>query len=276
MEKRSQSNPDLASVTRRDYEKCPRMQKINRSLRQRGETNFQLTDTVTFDCQKYLKNAKLEVLDDRNDYETPPPYTSLPTKITKFKSETDLKTIDTADVSVENLKNQHKRKKKRSYHVIKQEEYSSLVERLFGTILSISCVFPKKISQHHQQKIPYSELEIHEYLGGGAQGSVYRAIYRNENVALKKVNSKEDAEIQHLKKLDHRNLVKFKGVSIDHDKKLYGIVMEYCPNKSLYEFLGKQILLMPSKIIDMAKQITDGMNYLHEKKIIHRDLKSPK
>lgn len=56
----------------------------------------------------------------------------------------------------------------------------------------------------------------------------------------------------------------------------YCIVMEYCPYGQLYDVLrdGKQ--LPPSLLCDWAKQMTNGMMYLHAHKIIHRDLKSPK
>jgi len=56
----------------------------------------------------------------------------------------------------------------------------------------------------------------------------------------------------------------------------YCIIMEYCPYGQLYDVLhdGKQL---PAPLLcDWAKQITNGMTYLHSHKIIHRDLKSPK
>ncbi|RNA33150.1 mitogen-activated kinase kinase kinase 12-like [Brachionus plicatilis] len=279
MEKRSYSDPDLTSEnqTRKNL-KSARLKKINQSLRLKGEINFQLNDTFTFDPQKYIGNAKLELIDNEADDEIPPPYTSLSDgiQIKKFKSETDLKSIEISVISFEKLKIQHKTRKKRPNLQAKQG-YGSIVERLIGGIFSISCLFPKKInfSTHHQQNIAHEDLELKDFLGRGAQGSVYRAVFKNEEVAVKIVESKEDADVQHLMKLDHKNLVKFKGTAINGEKKFFGIVMEFCPKKSLYEFLNHQILLEPSKIIEMAKQITEGMSYLHEKKIIHRDLKSP-
>lgn len=56
----------------------------------------------------------------------------------------------------------------------------------------------------------------------------------------------------------------------------YCIVMEYCSQGQLYEVLRNGRQITANQLIDWARQIADGMNYLHQFKIIHRDLKSPK
>ncbi len=124
--------------------------------------------------------------------------------------------------------------------------------------------------------IPFEALTDLVWLGSGAQGCVFKGLLNGTEVAVKKVKSKEEANIRNLRKLNHPNLVKFKGVSFNDDK-FFCIIMEFCPYGQLFSYLNREkTLLKPTKMMDWAKQIASGMNYLHNNKIIHRDLKSPK
>lgn len=52
--------------------------------------------------------------------------------------------------------------------------------------------------------------------------------------------------------------------------------MEFCPYGPLYNLLKDGEEVPPQRLVNWAKQIAAGMQYLHSNKIIHRDLKSPK
>ena len=78
--------------------------------------------------------------------------------------------------------------------------------------------------------------------------------------------------------LDHRHLVKVFEVWFPSPA-LY-IVMEYAEGKSLDKMLRPKDVPSPlppftNEIVkDWALQIADGMRYLHEQKLVHRNLKA--
>ncbi|KAI1293559.1 Mitogen-activated protein kinase kinase kinase 12 [Halotydeus destructor] len=123
-------------------------------------------------------------------------------------------------------------------------------------------------------EIPFDSIRDLQWLGSGAQGAVFLGKYDTEYVAVKKVKDKSETDIKHLRKLNHPNIVSFKGICTQHP--CFCIVMEFCPFGQLYEILksgNRQIT--PAIAVDWSKQIASGMHYLHSNKIIHRDLKSP-
>ncbi|XP_067934846.1 mitogen-activated protein kinase kinase kinase 20-like isoform X2 [Watersipora subatra] len=97
----------------------------------------------------------------------------------------------------------------------------------------------------------------------------------NKEVAVKKLLA-VDKEAEVLSKVSHRNIVQFYGiVSTSHN---HCIVMEYARRGSLYDFIRStdEPNSFP-QILQWAKEIALGMNYLHCEapvKVIHRDLKS--
>ncbi|CAF3342997.1 unnamed protein product [Rotaria sp. Silwood1] len=114
-------------------------------------------------------------------------------------------------------------------------------------------------------------------IGTGIEGTVYLGKLGGQDVACKRVKSEEETNIKHLKKLNHVNVIKFRGVSVASP--LFYIVMDYCAYGSLYDVLKrrreKNSCTKPTQVLDWSKQISNGVNYLHSNKIVHRDLKSP-
>ncbi|XP_050028223.1 raf homolog serine/threonine-protein kinase Raf isoform X1 [Dermacentor andersoni] len=117
-------------------------------------------------------------------------------------------------------------------------------------------------------------------IGSGSFGTVYRGHWHG-HVALKKLNVTNPTpaqlqafknEVSVLRKTRHVSIILFMGCV---SKPQLTIVTQWCEGSSLY----KHLHVLESKfemlqVIDIARQTAQGMDYLHAKNIIHRDLKS--
>ncbi|XP_025094561.1 LOW QUALITY PROTEIN: mitogen-activated protein kinase kinase kinase 20-like [Pomacea canaliculata] len=126
-------------------------------------------------------------------------------------------------------------------------------------------------------EIELEDLIFYERCGGGTFGSVYRALWRSQNmiVAVKNILVLEK-EAQVLSVLSHKNIIRFFGAVIQDPS--FCLVTEYASNGSLYAFLRNPNNELDFKrIVKWAEDIARGIHYLHSEapvKVIHRDLKS--
>jgi len=131
------------------------------------------------------------------------------------------------------------------------------------------------------------DLKLIELLGKGSYGEVYLSKKLNSNklYATKKINKTiADTEMRRyfkyeiniLKMLNHPNIVKLEEVKTD--KNYYYIVMEYINGGELSDYLKKYKLkyqrAFPEEIVQyLMRQIIKALIYIHDRNIIHRDLK---
>uniref|UniRef100_UPI00398F347C RAF proto-oncogene serine/threonine-protein kinase-like isoform X1 n=1 Tax=Pristiophorus japonicus TaxID=55135 RepID=UPI00398F347C len=95
--------------------------------------------------------------------------------------------------------------------------------------------------------------------------------FRNEVQVLSRCFSDSDL-FSSCRKTRHVNILLFMGYMTKFN---LAIVTQWCEGNSLYQHLHVQdIKLEMFQLIDIARQAAQGMDYLHAKNIIHRDMKS--
>ncbi|VDD86569.1 unnamed protein product [Enterobius vermicularis] len=122
-------------------------------------------------------------------------------------------------------------------------------------------------------EIPFESISNLDWIAAGSQGAVFKGILNGEMIAVKKVKSKQETEIKHLLYLNHANVMKFYGVCTQSP--CFCLLMEYCGKGQLFQLIQNGCKIGKEQLCEWSRQIADGMKYLHSKKIIHRDLKSP-
>lgn len=126
--------------------------------------------------------------------------------------------------------------------------------------------------------IEYHQLTLLKRIGSGGFGVVYKAILNGEEVAAKCINSNGTSELQDeinlMSKLQHPNVVNFKGVCIPSPHSLI-LVMEYMDVGNVRTYLNNQgRYLSWNQRIRMMEDMAQGLKYLHENGVIHRDIKT--
>jgi mitogen-activated protein kinase kinase kinase len=127
-------------------------------------------------------------------------------------------------------------------------------------------------------------------IGSGSFGTVYLGMnaFTGELMAVKQVELMTDEntedqsrkksmldalqrEMHLLKELQHENIVQYLGSNLEEN--FLNIFLEYVPGGSVASLLANYGVFEESLIRNFIRQILHGLNYLHGKNIIHRDIK---
>ncbi|CAL5401678.1 unnamed protein product [Camellia sinensis] len=136
----------------------------------------------------------------------------------------------------------------------------------------------------HKPKTLDNKYIFGDEIGKGAYGRVYKGLdlENGDFVAIKQVSleniAQEDLniimqEIDLLKNLNHKNIVKYLG-SLKTKTHLH-IILEYVENGSLANIIkpNKFGPFPESLVVVYIAQVLEGLVYLHEQGVIHRDIK---
>ena len=167
------------------------------------------------------------------------------------------------------------RKGKRSTTLI---EKCKLAQKLLAEEMNIQVNQEKLIIQ--EKGNPSKKYKPTKMLGSGSFGSVYEAenmIFQN-TVAMKVIkkdpnNELDEQEIRNeidiLTKLSHPNIVKIYEFYISNAH--YYIITEFCQEGELFSYIKNKY--SERQLAVLFYQVFSGLWYLHDNKIIHRDIK---
>eukprot|EP01125_Pyxidicula_operculata_P015927 TRINITY_DN5431_c0_g1_i1.p1 TRINITY_DN5431_c0_g1~~TRINITY_DN5431_c0_g1_i1.p1 ORF type:complete len:1097 (+),score=298.15 TRINITY_DN5431_c0_g1_i1:802-4092(+) len=133
------------------------------------------------------------------------------------------------------------------------------------------------------------EVEVGVLLGEGAFAQVYKGVFKNQTVAIKRLNMKQikteeqarrlfnefRKEVITMSMLNHPNVVNLLGFSVETP---FSLVMDYVACGTMYDYLKANGDTLPWEMrLRIANDIASCMAFLHsfEPPVIHRDLKSP-
>lgn len=127
------------------------------------------------------------------------------------------------------------------------------------------------------------KYELHEVLGKGGFGTVYRATDRSldREVAFKELHpaltvdpefiERFQREARVVARLKHPNIVPI--YELDEISGHYFIVMEYLAGGSLQKRLEKEGRLSFPATLELLRQVASALHYAHSLGLVHRDLK---
>lgn len=130
-------------------------------------------------------------------------------------------------------------------------------------------------------EIDISQLHIDSKVAAGSFSNLYRGYYCGQEVAVKILKELQDdasqyqeflQEVSIMRKVRHKNVVQFIGACTR--KPNLCIVFEYMSSGSVYDWIRREGALSLTQVVKVCMEVSRGMDYLHQRKIIHRDLKA--
>lgn len=140
-------------------------------------------------------------------------------------------------------------------------------------------VIPRALAEASSIRFVFQKL-----LGTGSFSKVKLAVDRHSGdfVAVKMIDTREIQstprlqqtlvrEIEILKRVNHRNIVRFREATLIKDK--ICLVMDYVPGCELFQYVADQKKLKEQEASMLLRQLLEAVQYLHQNGIAHRDLK---
>jgi serine/threonine-protein kinase len=126
--------------------------------------------------------------------------------------------------------------------------------------------------------------QIWRKVADGGMGRVYQALdtQANANVAVKVLHPEvavDRVSVERFKReyalsseLPHEHIVEVRDFQ-DTDDDSYALVMEYLEGEELREFLKREKVMPPARLVRILSQLAIGLKEPHQMQLVHRDIK---
>ncbi|XP_026365820.2 mitogen-activated protein kinase kinase kinase 19 isoform X4 [Ursus arctos] len=176
----------------------------------------------------------------------------------------------------------------------KEESSKELCDENVGFLLSRPCLEPNISTSVAREDVPhflkgqqrkseefsisdmkYSNRRIEVYCGLTSQGQLIAvkqvALDTSDKLATEKEYRKLQEEVELLKALKHVNIVAYLGTCLEEN--IVSIFMEFVPGGSISSIINRFGPLPEMVFCKYTRQILQGVAYLHENCVVHRDIK---
>ncbi|KAL2610900.1 hypothetical protein R1flu_022592 [Riccia fluitans] len=123
-----------------------------------------------------------------------------------------------------------------------------------------------------------------EVISSGSSGTTFRGTYEDVDVAVTEIMGCKSRlivegdlrrDVLSLASCDHKNLVPFYGISVDNRHSSFiATVSKYMEGGSLFSLVQNKGSLRLSDLLRVARDVAEGIRFLHDQGVIHRDLRS--
>ena len=131
--------------------------------------------------------------------------------------------------------------------------------------------------------VRFTDLTFGDLLGQGAYGKVFAGEWQFNTVAIKQYAAQDfseqtkneilkEAKVMATASTQSDYLVRLRGIVLE--KPHYSLVMEYMPGGDLFHLLKSSQELTWTMRYRISLDMTIGLHHLHQRSILHRDLKS--
>ncbi len=251
--------------------------ETNSKINSQKISNKEVNGVIKF--SEPTNNEKKETEEDKNDCQRISKHRkTVSVGDTVFKKELeeklDLKN-NTNNINFNSPNKDFKRRQSRSISLIEKKKMGS---EIYKEELNLKITLNTIIEEN--SGLPSQKYKVISKLGDGSYGTVYLAIniMTKQNIAMKKINKVKENEIDDMEikneidiltKLDHPNIVKI--IEFYSTPKAYYIITDFCSCGELYNQIKHQYT--ENQLAVLFYQVLSGLCYLHDKNIVHRDLK---